>query len=92
MMYDFRRGLEHDSRDSQSSNWRLVASAWAVGLFFLMLFAAVEATACRASAPHHSASRVARAVIPQHDPCVELGVPSAANINGCESVPRTVER
>ena len=87
MFGDVGRAREHKSPDQQGADWRIVVSAWLLVLVFVMLLAAVDALACRrvTSHPH---SQFAGAVIPQHEPCVGPGIPSAVNIDGCESAPR----
>ena len=68
---------------SRDRNWRIVVSAWGLVLFLVMMLAAVETTACRRS-DSSSVGQFTGAVIPQHDPCVGPGIPSAANVDGCE--------
>ncbi len=73
-----------DSDDRQIGGWRVVAAAWALLLLFLVLLAGVSAVACpRADTHPHLAS----AVIPQHDPCVGPGIPSAQGVDGCKTIP-----
>jgi hypothetical protein len=83
---DFGRKPEQDRRDRQFGNWRVTVSAWVLVLLFMMLLAAVEAVACRRGVSH-AGGHFAGAVIPQHDPCVGPGIPSAANVDGCKSAP-----
>ncbi len=72
--------------DRQIGGWRVVAAAWAVLLLFLLLLAGVSAVACpRADAGPHR--HLASAVIPQHDPCVAPGIPSAQGVDGCKTIP-----
>jgi hypothetical protein len=91
MINDLGGGRELDSDDRHFGNWRIVVSAWALVLLFVMLLAAVEAVACRAGVPHPKA-HLAGAVIPQRDPCVGAGIPSAAGVDGCASVPVSEDR
>jgi hypothetical protein len=72
--------------DRQIGGWRVVAAAWAVLLVFLLLLAAVNAVACP-RAETHPHRPLASAVIPQHDPCVGPGVPSAQGVDGCKTIP-----
>lgn len=73
--------------DQQAGGWRVVAAAWTVLLFFMLLLAGVNAVACpRADAGRHR--HIAAAVIPQHDPCVGADLPSAPDLGGCKSIPR----
>ena len=72
--------------DRQIGGWRVVAAAWAVPLLFLLLLAGVNAVACP-RADTHPLRHLASAVIPQHDPCVGPGVPSAQGVDGCKTVP-----
>ena len=77
--------------DRQFRNWRIVASAWVVVLLVVTLLGAVEAVACRRGGMHRDGP-LARTVIPQHDPCGGAGIPSVANVDGCESAPPTGSR
>src|SRR5690349_24862966 len=72
--------------DRQIGGWRAVAAAWAVLLVFLLLLAAVSAVASPRVDPH-SQRHLASAVIPQHDPCVGPGLPSAQDVDGCKTIP-----
>lgn len=80
-----REGAD-ESDDRQIGGWRVVASAWALVLLFLLLLAGVSAVACP-RADSHAQRRLASAVIPQHDPCVGPGVPSAQGVDGCKTIP-----
>ena len=91
MINDFGRRPEQGSLDRQFGNWRIVVSAWGLVLLFIMLLAAVEATACRGSGSP-SVGQFTGAVIPQHDPCTGPGIPSAANVDGCASAPLVGDR
>ncbi len=55
-------------------------------LLFLLLLAGVSAVACPRG-DSHPQRHLASAVIPQHDPCVGPGVPSAQGIDGCKTTP-----
>ncbi|HMD63714.1 MAG TPA: hypothetical protein VKF83_07055 [Stellaceae bacterium] len=78
------RSRESDGR--QIEGWRVAAAAWALLLLFLVMLAGVSALACpRADPEPHR--HLARAAIPQHDPCVGPGVPSAQGVNGCKFIP-----
>jgi len=80
----------HENPDRQIGGWQVVVSAWALVLLFCFLLAGVSAVACtRTSPPPH---RLARAVIPQHEPCEEPNVPSAYTVDGCKGVPITEDR
>ena len=72
--------------DRHSWGWRGVASAWALVLLLVMLFAGVQALACPdAVAP--SRPKLAGAVIPRHDPAsAGVGVPCAAPLEECGKV------
>ena len=78
------RAPERDDR--QIGGWQVVASAWAVLLLFLLLLAGVSAVACP-PAETHPHRHLAAAAIPQHDPCVGPGVPSAQGVDGCKTIP-----
>jgi hypothetical protein len=80
----------HDDADRQIGSWQVVVSAWTLVVLFFFLLAAVSAVACtRTAAPPH---RLARAVIPQHEPCEEPNLPSAYTVDGCKGVPVTEDR
>jgi hypothetical protein len=74
------------SDDRQIGGWQVVAAAWAVLLVFLLPLAGVSAVACP-RAETHPHRHLASAVIPQHDPCVGPGVPSAQGVDGCKTIP-----
>jgi hypothetical protein len=76
----------HESTSRQIGGWRAVASAWALIGVLLLLLAGVSAVACPRS-DWHPHRHLAGAVIPQHDPCTGLGVPSAPGVDGCRTVP-----
>jgi hypothetical protein len=79
-------GTHDDGSERQVGGWRVVASAWAVVLVFLILLGGVSAVACQ----HGGAAPLrplAGAVIPQHDPCVGPGIPSAQGMDGCKTIP-----
>jgi hypothetical protein len=86
MISDLGSRREQDAVDGQFRNWRIVASGWMLVLVFAMLLVAVESVACRAGVTHPKA-HLAGAVIPQRDPCVGPGIPSAAGVDGCEAAP-----
>ena len=78
--------LAEESIDRRVGGWRVLASAWALVLALMVPLAGAGAMACLHGhgQPDHL---LAGAVIPQHDPCVGLGVASVPGIDGCESVP-----
>jgi hypothetical protein len=80
-----------DTGGWEGGGWRGVLSAWALVLLFLLALAAVGAVACPrgGSQPHH---HLAGAVIPQHDPCTGLGIPSAPGVDGCKTIPVSQDR
>jgi hypothetical protein len=80
-MLDFKREPQCDDR--LSGGWRVVAAAWVLGAFFVLLFAAAQALASHHRvAPHHA--KLAGAVIPQHDPAsAGIGVPCASLLEEC---------
>ena len=86
MIDAMQRGEAQESGDRQTGGWRVVASAWALLLLFLLLLAGVSAVACP-RADLQPQRPLARAAIPQHDPCVGPGVPSAQDLNGCKTTP-----
>jgi hypothetical protein len=86
MFGDVGRARGDKSPDRQFGDWRIVVSAWLLVVVFVMLLAAVDALACRRVASHPN-PHFAGAVLPQHDPCAGPGIPSAVNIDGCESAP-----
>ena len=73
-----------DPIELERGDWRVVASAWVLLLVFFLLLAGASAVACPRAQPH-SHRHPAGAVIPQHDPCIALGVPSAQGVDGCKS-------
>ena len=81
-------GRERDGNEQQSGGWRVVASAWVLVLIFLLLLGGVSAVAGQhgGTAP---LGPPAGAVIPQHDPCIGPGVPSARGMDGCKSIQLT---
>jgi hypothetical protein len=81
-------GLNHaqENGDQRLGGWRVVASAWALLLLFLLLLAGVSAVACPRGGVQPD-RHLAGAVIPQHDPCVGPGVPSAQGVDGCKTTP-----
>jgi hypothetical protein len=87
IMIDALEGNRAQFRDDQQAGgWRVVAAAWGILLFFMLLLAGVNAVACpRADAGTHR--HIAAAVIPQHDPCVGAGLPSAPDVDGCKVIP-----
>jgi hypothetical protein len=83
---------ERDRSDWQFGSWRVVVSAWAIVLVFVILLAGVSAVACLRGGSHSPHRHLAGAVIPHHDPCVAPGVASAAAIDGCERMPLGPDR
>jgi hypothetical protein len=69
--------------DRYCGGWRGVASAWALVLLLVMLFAGTQALASRhIAAP--SQAKLAGAVIPRHDPAsAGVGVPCPAPLDEC---------
>jgi hypothetical protein len=86
MIDAIERDGAHESDDRQIGGWQVVAAAWALLLLFLLLLAGVSAVACT-RADSHPQRHLASAVIPQHDPCVGPGVPSAQGVDGCKTIP-----
>jgi hypothetical protein len=76
---------ESDGR--QVYGWRAVAAAWMVLLLLALgLLAGVSAAAC--PRPELQPQRhLNGAGIPQHDPCVGPGLPSAQDVDGCKIIP-----
>jgi hypothetical protein len=63
--------------------WRVIASAWAIALAIVVLFAGVEAMASRHGTPVQAAA-LAGVVIPRHDPsCGGPGDLTAASTPNC---------
>jgi hypothetical protein len=63
--------------------WRGVASAWALALLLVVVFAGVQALACQRTVLPPS-PRLAGAVIPRHDPAsAGVGIPCAAPLEQC---------
>jgi len=73
-----------DPIELERSDWRVVASAWVLLLLFFLLLAGASAVACPRAQPHPH-RHLAGTVIPQHDPCIAAGVPSAQGVDGCAS-------
>jgi hypothetical protein len=65
--------------------WRVIASAWAMAIVFVLLFAGVQALASRhATSPRQQS--LAGAVIPRHDPsCAGPGDVMAAITPNCQT-------
>ena len=84
MIDAIERELAQPADDRQIGGWRVVASAWALVALFLLLLAGVSAVACTRG-DSHPQRHVVSAVIPQHDPCVGPGVPSAQGVDGCKT-------
>jgi hypothetical protein len=78
--------LEEGVVDRRVGGWDIVASAWALVLMLMVLLAGIGVLACLRSASQPDRP-FAGAVIPQHDPCVELGLASAPGPDGCDSIP-----
>jgi len=69
--------------DRHSGGWQGVASAWALVLLLVILFAGAQALASRRIAAA-SQAQLAGAVIPRHDPAsAVVGVPCAAPLDEC---------
>jgi len=86
MIDALERNRAQFSEDQQAGGWPVVAAAWTVLLFFVLLLAGVNAVACpRADAGTHR--HFAAAMIPQHDPCVGANLPSALDVGGCKIIP-----
>jgi hypothetical protein len=65
--------------------WRVIASAWAIALAIIVLFAGVEAMASRHVTPVPGAA-LAGVVIPRHDPsCGGSGDLTAASTPNCSA-------
>ena len=86
MIDAIERELAQPADDREIGRWRDIASAWVLVLFFLLLLAGVSAVACP-RADTRPQRHLASAVIPQHDPCVGPGVPSAQGVDGCKTIP-----
>ena len=72
--------------DWHSGGWRGIASAWALVLLLVILFAGTQALASRRIASA-SPAQLAGAVIPRHDPAsAVVGVPCAAPLEECGRV------
>ncbi len=77
------RGREPQESDSTIGNWRVIVSAWAVALLFIILFAGVQAVASLHGVSPEQAS-LAGAIVPQHDPaCAGPGFPDASADGQC---------
>ena len=69
--------------DRHSAGWRGVASAWALVLLLVILFAGTQALASRRITAASQAT-LAGAVIPRHDAAsTGVGVPCAAPLDAC---------
>ena len=69
--------------DRHSAGWRGVASAWALVLLLVILFAGTQALASRRITTASQAT-LAGAVIPRHDAAsAGVGVPCAALLDEC---------
>ena len=69
--------------DRLSAGWRGVASAWALVLLLIILFAGTQALASRRITAASQAT-LAGAVIPRHDPAsAVVGVPCATPLDEC---------
>ena len=85
-MIDVLEGKALGGDDRRVGSWSAVISAWALALLFVLLLAGVSAVACPRG-DWHPQRHLARAVIPQHDPCTDPGVASAAGLDGCKTIP-----
>ncbi|HXC88527.1 MAG TPA: hypothetical protein VNV18_00050 [Stellaceae bacterium] len=66
--------------------WRVIASAWAMAVVFVLLFAGVQALASRHVTTPQQQSLVG-AVIPRHDPsCAGPGDVTASATPNCQTV------
>ncbi len=66
--------------------WRVIGSAWAMAIVFVLLFAGVQALASRhGPSPHQE--RLVGAVIPRHDPsCAGPGAVTASATSNCQTM------
>ena len=65
--------------------WRVIASAWAMAIVFVLLFAGVQALASR-HAPSPQQQSLVGAVIPRHDPsCAGPGDLTASATPNCQT-------
>jgi len=72
--------------DRHSAGWRGIASAWALVLLLIILFAGTQALASRRNTAASPAT-LAGAVIPRHDVAsAGVGVPCAAPLEACGRV------
>jgi hypothetical protein len=82
-----------ESDDGQVANWRVVISAWALVLIFIMLLTGARAVACLRGGLHHQHHQhLAGAVIPRHDTCGGPGIASAPGLDGCKNLPIAEDR
>lgn len=66
--------------------WRVIASAWAMAMVFVLLFAGVQALASRHTVSPRQQS-LAGAVIPRHDPsCAGPGAVAASERSSCSNL------
>lgn len=78
-----KRKPERECNDRHLGGWRVVVSAWALVLLFVLFFAGAEALASHdTGAPRHA--KLAGAIIPRHDPAsAGVGVPCASLLAEC---------
>ena len=83
MAEDSKRKPEPECNDRHFGGWRVVVSAWALVVLFVLFFAGAEALASHhAGASGHA--KLAGAVIPWHDPAsAGVGVPCASLLAEC---------
>jgi hypothetical protein len=83
MAEDSKRNPDPECNDRHFGGWRVVVSAWALVVLFVLFFAGAEALASHhAGAPSHA--KLAGAVIPRHDPAsAGVGVPCASLLTEC---------
>jgi hypothetical protein len=66
--------------------WRVIASAWAMAIVFVLLFAGVQALASR-HVPSPRQQSLAGVVIPRHDPsCAGSGDGTASATPNCQTL------
>jgi hypothetical protein len=88
----FEQEREAGLAERYLGGWRVIASAWAVAIVFVLLFAGVQALASRhATIPQEQT--LVGAMIPRHDPsCAGPGDVTASATPNCQTTADAVAR
>ena len=88
----FEQEREPGFAERYLGGWRVIASAWAVAIVFVLLFAGVQALASR-HAPTPQQRSFVGVVIPRHDPsCGGPGDVTASSTPNCQAATDLVDK